>query len=76
MTTKELKYKLLEDIGVINDEKLLTLIKTMIDNYRQSSIEISEDRKKILDIAKQQIKDNNYFTNEEINREEEGWLKE
>lgn len=76
MTTKELKYNIIEDIGEIDDENVLIVIKSVLENHKHESISISNERKEILDKAKKQIKDNEYFTDDEINKEEEGWLNE
>lgn len=76
MTTKELKYNIIEHLEDTDDENLLMIIKTVLENFKNDSVIISEERIKILDKAKQQIKDNIFVSDEDINKEEEGWLKE
>ena len=76
MTTKELKFNIIEYIGQTDDENLLTMIKSVLENYKNDSISISEERKKILDNAKLQILNNEFVSDEDINKDEEGWLKE
>lgn len=76
MTTKELKYNIIEDIEETNDESLLLIIKSVLDNYKQKPVIISDERKKILDYAKQQISINEYVSDADLNREEDEWLKE
>ena len=76
MTTKELKYNIIEHIGETEDQKLLLIIKSVLENYKHESISISEVRKKILDNAKLQILNNEFVSDEDINKDEEGWLKE
>ncbi|MBK9332985.1 MAG: hypothetical protein IPM96_11420 [Ignavibacteria bacterium] len=76
MTTKELKHKIIDNIEEIDDENLLLIIKTILENYKQESVFISDKRKKILDKEKMQIKKKEYITDDEINEDEEKWLKE
>lgn len=76
MTTKELKYNIIEYIDETDDENLLIMIKSVLENYKHESISISEGRKKILDNAKIQILNNEFVSDEDINKDEEGWLKE
>ena len=60
MTTNELKHTIIDNIEEIDDESLLLLIKTVLENYKQEALAISDKRKKILDEAKMQIKNNEY----------------
>ena len=76
MTTKELKYSIVENIEDINDEKILNTIKSVLENYKTEPIIISDKRKEILDYAKQQIKNNEFVSDKDLNREEDEWLKE
>ena len=77
MTTKELKYNIIEYIDETDDENLLIMINSVLENYKHESIRIfSEGRKKILDNAKLQILKNEFVSDEDINKDEEGWLKE
>jgi len=76
LTTKELKHKIIDNIEEIDDENLLLIIKTILENYKQESVFISDKRKKILDKEKMQIKKKEYITDDEINEDEEKWLKE
>jgi len=52
------------------------MINSVLENYKHESISISEGRKKILDNAKLQILNNEFVSDEDINKDEEGWLKE
>ncbi|MBK8982065.1 MAG: hypothetical protein IPM38_07005 [Ignavibacteria bacterium] len=65
MTTKELKHKIIDNIEEIEDESLLLIIKTILENYKQESVFISDKRKKILDKAKIQIKNEECITDDE-----------
>lgn len=76
MTTEELKYNIIEELIEITNEETLVTIKSVMETYKQSTIVISDERKKILDEAKQQINNNEYFTDEDINKEEKNWLEE
>jgi len=76
MTTQELKSNIIENIEELKDENILNILKIVLDTYKNEPIIISEKRKKILDEAKQQIKNNDYITDEELNKDEENWLKE
>ncbi len=76
MKTSELKHTIIDNIEASDDESLLLIIKAVLENYKQESLAISDKRKKILNEAKMQIKNNEYITDDEVNKEEEGWLKE
>ncbi len=76
MTTKELKTKIHEDLEEIEDEKFLNILKDVIESYSSEDVNISEHRKSILDEAKEQIKNGNYTTDEDLNRQEDEWLKD
>ncbi|MFZ1320354.1 MAG: hypothetical protein WAT71_02235 [Ignavibacteria bacterium] len=67
MTTRELKIIILGDIQAIKEDGILLIIKSILDTYKNDTIIISDKRKKIPDEAKQQIKNNEYFTDDEIN---------
>jgi hypothetical protein len=76
MTTKELRSNIIEHIDGTDDENLLLMIKSVLENYKQESFSISEDRIKILDKAKLQILNNEFVSDEDINKDDEGWLIE
>ena len=48
MTTKELKHKIIDNIEGIDDENLLQLIKTVLENYNQESLMISDKKRRSL----------------------------
>ena len=76
MTSRELKITIAEDLKEIENEDTLNIIKSVIDTYKECSSSISDKRKEILDEAKQQFDNSEYFTDEDVNKEEDNWLKE
>ena len=76
MTTEELKSNIVEELKEVQNEDTLIVIKSILDTYKFTPNVISDKRKEILDEAKQQFRNNEYFTDDDINGEEDKWLKE
>ena len=77
MTTIELKNILFHKIAAINDISFLNAIKTLVDTKSETIIykTTAEQRAKI-EIGIDQIKNGNYYTNEQVESEMNKWLKE
>lgn len=78
MSVAELQKKLIEKINKTDDIETLEEISSWINlNEDLSNIYVfSEEQLIKLVVAEQQIKDGNFFTNEEVNKETEKWLGE
>ncbi|MCY7361861.1 MAG: hypothetical protein LH629_07320 [Ignavibacteria bacterium] len=76
MTTQELRHSIIENIEEIKNDEILNILKSVIDTYKTDSVIISDNRKKILDEAKLQIKNNEYISDEDLNKDEDNWIKE
>ena len=77
MTTIELKRILIHKIAAINDETFLSAIKTIVDKKSDATIFKTTDAQKTqIKKGLDQIKNGDYFTNEQVESEIIKWLKE
>ena len=77
MTTVELKRILIHKIAAINDETILSAIKTIVDKKSDATIyETTDEQKTQIKKGLDQIENGDYFTNEEVESEFTKWLKE
>ncbi len=77
MTTLELKKDLLHRIAEINDESVLSAIKTFIETTSESKIyKTTPDQRNEIQESREQIARGEYFTNEQVESEVDKWLKE
>lgn len=77
MSTKELRKRLIKEIEKTQNEDLLEEVYRLL-HIETSDIEIyklSEDQKKSITEAKNQIKKGQFLTDEEANKEINEWLK-
>ena len=76
MTTKELKSNVIGKINETNDDEVLTEIyKILVDSYEDSEIyQLSENHKAAIALGINQIKQGEYLTNEQANKEADEWL--
>jgi hypothetical protein len=75
MSIAELQKKLIEKISNTNDAALLEDIYSFIGINEEVGIyQLSHNQLAIVEQAQQQIKDGQYFTNEEVNKEIDEWL--
>jgi hypothetical protein len=77
MTTNELKHKVINKINKLEDDSLLIDLIRIIDN---STIDneihrLSENHKKAINTAIDEIENGDYLTNEQSNKEIDEWLK-
>ncbi len=77
MTTEEIKSRLHESIENIDDENFLEAIRIIIEVKHTSipSLKISEKHKTILHESEKQIECGEYFTNDEVKKLSNEWLK-
>lgn len=76
MSTAELKEKVLKRIESVKNDRLLREVLSFIDIEEDEStvVTVSNAQKSAIDEARQQIKDGNYSTNEEFDKEIDEWL--
>lgn len=76
MTTKELKHQLIEKVNKLNDDDLLMDLIRLIDadNIDNDIYALSENHKKAIEKAIEQVGNGEYLTKEQSNRETDEWL--
>ena len=77
MTTNELKHKVIDKINELNDDSILKdLIRLIEDSTDDNEIyRLSDNHKKAINTAIDQIEKGDYLTNEQSNKEIDEWLK-
>jgi hypothetical protein len=75
MTLVELKKSIHEGIDHLNDEVLLEQIKAIID-HKEKVFEIPEKHLNGIIQGKNDIKNGNFLTEEELHKRYEKWLKD
>lgn len=78
MSTAELRNRLIEKIRKTQDEKILEEVYRLLelDNADLEIFKLNEDQKKAISEAREQIKSEEFLTEEEANKEIDEWLKE
>lgn len=78
MSTEEIKSLLHESIENIEDAKFLEVVKILIETKYKTSppLEISEKHKQILNESISQIENGEFYTNEEVMKISDEWLKD
>lgn len=76
MTTKELKHQLIERVNKLNDEDILMDLIRLIDieSIDNDIYALSDNHKLAIENAIGQIKNGEYLTNEQSNKETVEWL--
>jgi predicted transcriptional regulator len=77
MKTAELKNILIQRIAGINDKSFLSAINTIVEAKSESTVyKTSPEQKRKIMESKAQFARGEYFTNEEVEKEIDKWLKE
>ncbi len=77
MSTIELKNILIKRISEINDNSFLEAIMTILDSKIDSKIyNLTPKQKDSIIESKRQVANGEVFSNDQINQEFQGWLKE
>jgi predicted transcriptional regulator len=77
MTTLELKSILYQKIAEIDDKSFLSAINTMIETKSNTTIfKTTPEQKKKIEQGINDIKEGRFFTDEEVQKEVDKWLKE
>ena len=77
MQVAELQKKIIDKISETNDAALLEDIYNLIgiDEAAGTFYELSDTQLAAIEQSQQQIKEGNYFTNEQVDKETGEWLK-
>ncbi len=78
MSTEQLKNLVIDKISEIEDENFLQAIKTILDsNTATASIyKLTEEQKQKVNIGLNQLDKGQIISNEDLEKEEDEWLKE
>jgi len=78
MTLTEIKSVIHEDVDKIDDAELLDVLKIFNETHLLNPQEpkFSEEQIKRLEISRKQAENGDFYTNDEVDREIELWLKE
>jgi hypothetical protein len=74
MTTIALKEYLVSKINLLNDEAILEKIKKIVDK-KEKVYSLSEYQINLLNEAREDIKNGNFISDEEMNSKVEAWAK-
>ena len=77
MSTIELRKRLIEKIQVIDDDKLLEEAYRLLEVDIEESTDVyvlNDQQKEAIDQARKQIKEGQFLTDEESNRQIDEWL--
>ena len=78
MHAAQLKDMVIDKIYGINDADYLKAIKKILDMRKPSGdiYQLNKKQKAMINEGRQQISNNEYISNEELEREEDRWLSE
>lgn len=78
MKTVEIKKKLIDKINLSDNKDLLEEFYNFLtlENEIQDTYKLNEEQKSAIQEARNQIKNGDYFTNEEANHEIDKWIDE
>ena len=75
MNTVELKHMINQRISLIDDEPFLVAIKTILDTKVTSSIyKLSDFQKERISLGREQLKNGQVISNEDLQSEIDQWL--
>ena len=75
MSTIELKQKLIKKLEFVNEDHLLEEILALIEFQNNAEpYKLSTEQKEAVDEAREQIRNGEYYTNEEVDQEIDEWL--
>jgi predicted transcriptional regulator len=77
MTTVELKNILIQRIAGINDKSFLTAINTIVETKSEKTIyKTTPEQRERIKVGRAQIAKGESFTNEQVEKEIDNWLRE
>ena len=75
MSTIELRHIITEQLSHIDDVSFLKAIKTIIESkVSEVTYKLSDFQKKRIDLARQQLKNGQTISNEDLQKEVDQWL--
>jgi len=75
MSTIELRHIITEQLSHIDDVSFLNAIKTIIESkVSEVTYKLSDFQKKRIDLARQQLKNGQTISNEDLQKEVDQWL--
>ena len=76
MSTTQLRNIVVDKIYSIEDEKFLSAINTIVDNYsgQQTIYHLNNEQRQAIEEAERQIASDDFITNEELEKQEDEWL--
>ena len=75
MNAVEIKQKIVAHLDGINDTDLLVNVLNLVNGEGQKVHYFTEEEHKLLDEAEREIEAGNFYTNDEVNKMADEWLK-
>lgn len=70
----QIKNSLISRIQASNDLNFLKALQTLFDTSEETLYELNEEQKRSIEISREQIKNGQYHTNEDVISEMREWL--
>ena len=74
-TTSQLKKNLISRIKDSKDLNFLNALQTIFDSSEQALFQLSQEQENAIEKGRNEIKDGNFFKNDEVISEMKQWLK-
>ncbi len=74
-TASQLKKNLISRIKDSKDLNFLNALQTILDSSEQALFQLSEEQETAIEKGRNEIKDGNFFKNDEVISEMKQWLK-
>ena len=74
-TTSQIKMNLISRIKESKDINLLNALQTIFDSSEQALFQLSSEQETAIEVGRNEIKNDQFFKNEEVISEMKQWLK-
>lgn len=74
-TTSQIKKNLISRIKESKDINLLNALQTIFDSSEQALFQLSSEQETTIEVGRNEIKNDQFFKNEEVISEMKQWLK-
>ncbi|MFC4740686.1 hypothetical protein ACFO3U_11850 [Flavobacterium ponti] len=74
-TTSQIKKNLISRIKESKDINLLNALQTIFDSSEQTLFQLSSEQESAIEVGRNEIKNDQFFKNEEVISEMKQWLK-
>lgn len=74
-TTSQIKKNLISRIKESKDINLLNALQTIFDSSEQALFQLSSEQEAVIEVGRNEIKNDQFFKNEEVISEMKQWLK-